>query len=146
MCRKIYAIILSFLFISSLFAGDRDDSIEYYEKLFKKMEQDLEFGTAYEKIQAIDFMTTFRRFRFVRPLSRELLKGLDDPYFRKQAANDPYIKSSIALALGMIGRKEAFNSLKKALEITEKIIQEERQKYNENVSKAQQTKSYYLFY
>ncbi|MCM8820058.1 MAG: HEAT repeat domain-containing protein, partial [Candidatus Omnitrophica bacterium] len=110
------------------------------------LERDLENGTTFEKINAIHYMASLRRYRLVRPLSRELLKGLDDPYLRKTTIYDPYIKSGIAFALGEIGRKEALDPLKKALEIVNQIINEEREKYNQNMQKASQEKSYELFF
>lgn len=127
-------------------AGDDDETKKYYEKLYTILERDLEKGTAFEKINAIHYMASLRKYRFVRPLSRELLKGLEDPFYRKMAAFDPYIKAGIAHALGEIGRKEGLEPLKKALEIVNKIILEEKDKYNQNVQKAQQEKSYELFY
>ncbi|MFN3604476.1 MAG: HEAT repeat domain-containing protein [Leptonema sp. (in: bacteria)] len=146
---KIYPFLFFvFLFIveSVLVAGEGDETKKFYEKLYITLERDLENGTAFEKINAIHYMATLRKNRFVRPLSRELLKSLDDPFYRKMAAFDPYVKASIAHALGEIGRKEALDPLKKALEIVNKIITEEKEKYNQNVQKASQEKSYELFY
>ncbi|GIX41894.1 MAG: hypothetical protein KatS3mg129_1627 [Leptospiraceae bacterium] len=145
---KRFIIILSiFLMLPSfLFSGAEDTTKQFYEKLYKELERDLENGTALEKINAIHYMASLRKYRFVRPLSRELLRGLDDPLYRKMAAFDPYVKSAIAHALGEIGRKEALESLTKALEIVGKIIEEERTKIEQQKAKAQQTKSPELFF
>ncbi|MCS7205963.1 MAG: HEAT repeat domain-containing protein [Leptospiraceae bacterium] len=139
----VFTLILSF---TSLVPSDKREIIEFYEKLYDRLEKDLENGSLQEKLNAIHYMASLRRFRFVRPLSRELLRGLDDPQYRKMATFDPYVKSAIAHALGEIGRKEAIPPLAKALEIVGKIIEEERKLYQDNIAKAQQTQSPELFY
>lgn len=146
--KNIQQLLLFILILMSsfLYAGAEDTTVQFYENLYKQLERDLENGTALEKINAIHYMASLRRFRFVRPLSRELLKGLDDPLYRKMAAFDPYVKSAIAHALGEIGRKEALEPLSKALSIVGKIIEEERTKIAEQKAKAQQTKSPELFF
>jgi HEAT repeat protein len=146
--KKLLVILFTILMLlpSWIYSGSEDTTKKFYEELYVKLERDLENGTALEKINAIHYMASLRKFRFIRPLSRELLKGLDDPLYRKMAAFDPYVKSAIAHALGEIGRKEAIEPLKKALEIVNQIIEEERKKLEEQKTKAQQNKSPELFY
>lgn len=142
---SLFLFFVIFIFITPIFPQDSDIK-QFYDTLYKTLERDLENGTAFQKINAIHYMASLRRYRFVRPLSRELLKGLNDPNLKKMAAFDPYIKSGIAHALGEIGRKEALEPLKEALGIVNKIITEEKEKHNQNVQKASQEKSYELFF
>ncbi len=144
--KNLKLLMLVFMIPMYLFAGADDETIKYYEKLYKQLERDLENGTATEKINAIHYMASLRRYRFVRPLSRELLRGLDDPLYRKMAGFDPYVKSAIAHALGEIGRKEGLEPLIKALEIVGKIIEDERKLIETKKQIAQQNQSYELFY
>lgn len=144
---KRLIILLFILFMPNLILSLPDEyTRKFYEDLYVKLERDLENGTALEKINAIHYMASLRKFRFVRPLSRELLRSLDDPLYRKMAAFDPYVKSAIAHALGEIGRKEAIEPLTKALEIVNQIIEEERKKVEDQKTKAQQNRSPELFY
>ncbi len=144
--QRFFLILCLFILSVNLYGRADEDTLKFYEQLYKRLERDLENGTALEKMNAIHYMASLRRYRFVRPLSRELLKGLEDPLYRKMAAFDPYIKSSIAFALGEIGRKEGLEPLIKALNIVGKILEEEKKKYEENIQKAQQMQSPELFY
>jgi len=141
--KKILALCL-IVVTGSIYAGDNDESKAYYELRHQQYEKYLENGNSIEKIEAVAWMGSLRRYRFVRPLSRELLRGLDDTNYRKMAVNDPYIKSQIAQALGYIKRKEALPSLKKAVELTNAILEQDRTTNEAARQKAEQEKSYSL--
>lgn len=140
---KICAILL-ILTASGLYAGDSDDSKRYYEESHAKYEKFLENGNVYEKLEAIAWMSSLRKYRFIRPLSRELLHGMEDPTQRKMAAFDPYIKSQIAIAIGEVGRKEGLASLTKALEFSNAILEEQRKAFEAKANKAAEEKSFEL--
>jgi hypothetical protein len=139
-----YGAFALIFFSSAIFAGDGDDAKAFYEASHEKYERFLENGNVREKLEAIAWMGSLRGYRFVRPLSAELLNGLDDINKRKMAAYDPYIKSRIAQSLGYIGRKEALPALTKAVEYTNAILEEERKTYEATAQKAAQEKSYDL--
>ena len=98
-----------------------------YSKLYKKALMDLRYGNAKEKILAATLLGVNRKTQFIRDLSSELLKSLDEtgkPY-RKSATNSPYVKSQIAHALGEIGHADAIPYLQDALDKVSKIIEDE---------------------
>lgn len=139
-----YGALLLLISFSAVYAGDGDDAKAFYERAHAKYERYLRNGNVREKLEAINWMGTLRRYRFVRPLAAELLNGLDDENKRKMANFDPYIKSRIAQSLGYIGRKEALPALTKALEYTNAILEEERKAYEEKAQKAAQEQSHEL--
>lgn len=139
-----YGALALMLCSSAVFAGDGDDAKAFYEAAHEKYERYLENGNVREKLEAIAWMGSFRRYRFVRPLSAELLNGLDDKNKRRMANFDPYIKSRIAQSLGYIRRKESLPALTKAVEYTNAILEEERKAYEATAQKAAQEKSFDL--
>lgn len=128
--------------ISVALANGPGEARTFYEESHVKYESMLANGNAPEKLLAVAWMGTFRRHRFVRPLSEELLHGLGDPASPKLAAFDPYVKSQIAIALGSIRRKEALPALTKALGIVKGMIDEEQKAYEVRAQKAQAEKSF----
>lgn len=128
--------------VSVAFADGPSETRAFYEESHAKYEALLANGSAPEKLLAIAWMGTFRKHRFVRPLSEALLQGLGDPAMRKIPAFDPYVKSQIAISLGAIRRREGLTALTKSLEITKGILESEQQAYEAKLQKVQAEKSY----
>lgn len=138
------AVLCTAFLTAGLHAGAEDDAKAYYTELYERSAKHLELGNERQKVLAATIMGTSRKPKFVRPLGRELLHGLNDPVYRKMAAFDPYVKSAIATALGQIGREEALPYLEEALKETDKILNEQKQEIEEKQAQAKQNKSYEL--
>ncbi len=131
--------ILCSLFIllaTPVFAGSEDDIIRYNQLQMEQATRNLANGSSDTKYLAALYMGGSGNPRFVRPLGRELLAGLQDPRAPRDPASrniplacgpelkdvcppvatqDPFIKSSIAWALGRIGHKAAVPFLKEGM-------------------------------
>ncbi|MCB1309207.1 MAG: HEAT repeat domain-containing protein [Leptospiraceae bacterium] len=106
----------------TLQAGAEDDSRRMWTNIYDEAVWDLRFGTAREKVNAARMFGAHQKTEYIRPLSDELLRDLESETFRHLPANDPYVKATIAWALGEIGHKHVVPQLLKALEITDRLI------------------------
>ena len=139
--------------IGGLSAGPDALHEETIRNSYEKAQRYLKTGTAEERAYAAQFLGLKQNSRYVRDLGDELNHDLDQesPYL-EMVHNDPYIKSKIAWALGNIGHKNGLPYLLRALENTFLIIKErrkdydyrlgrERQRYAEDLTRAQQQKN-----
>ncbi len=135
MRRLSFALALLVINVS-LFAGSEDDIIRFNQQRNEEALRNLDAGSFDQKYLAALYMAGTRNPRFVRPLGRELLVGLQDPKAARDpesneirlacgaqkdkvcpptATQDPFIKASIAWAMGEIGHKQAVPFLKEAM-------------------------------
>lgn len=133
--RRILSVLI-LLILCPVYAGSEDDIIRYNQQQMEEAMRNLANGSSDTKYLAALYMGGSRNPRFVRPLGRELLAGLKDPRGPRDPASrdiqvacgpelkdvcpptatqDPFIKSSIAWAMGQIGHKAAVPFLKEAM-------------------------------
>lgn len=142
--RQISFSIALLIVAGPVFAGSEDDIIQFNQARSEEALRNLDAGSFDQKYLASLYMGGTRNPRFVRPLGRELLIGLQDPRGPRDpesteiriacgaqlnqicpptATQDPYIKASIAWALGEIGHKQAVPFLKEAMALVTQRIE-----------------------
>ena len=145
MYSKIFrnAITISILFLPATLLAVDPSAEELYSRIYGQANENLQNGNAEQKVLAAYVLGTQRKQKYVRPLSRELLDGLDNPILRKSSTHGPYVKSQIAWALGRIGHFQAIPSLNQALDITLKIVEEDLSVSSKKREALEQSKSPY---
>lgn len=131
------AIILLFSSLS-LNAESVPETKARYNRIYSKAVRDLLNGNVEEKLDGATKLGGHKVTQYIRPLGEELNRDLDHAAFRKTPANDPYVKSQIAWAIGRMGHRWSIPYLIQALKTTISVMDEkikEAEKKQEFVKK-----------
>lgn len=135
----VFLISLSFLILltGNLQGQEGLTTDGFQQETIKGFLRKLEFGNAFEVVDAAHFLGGTRNSRFIRPLGKALLKGMSEDGMPGFNENDPFVKTELAWALGRTENKSALPYLMDAFdrtvtgineEVARKSAQEERYK------------------